>query len=203
MCGCPSHVSSQLVGIMADVQLNVLGSIRITVSCDNVSSWWRHQMETFSAILAICAGNSPSTGEFPTQRPVTRSFDVFFDLCLNKWLSKQSLGWWFETPSRPLWCHCNVCHFLWRCHDMEIFHILLALCAGNQPLWWCHDMKSLSTLLAFCAGNPPLWWCHDMETLSTLLALCAGNPPGTGVTGLYDVFVVSLMKILNNRLSCW
>ena len=46
-------------------------------------------METFSALLALCAGNSPVTGEFPLQRPVTRSFDVFFDLCLNKWLSKQ------------------------------------------------------------------------------------------------------------------
>ena len=42
------------------------------------------------------------TGEFPTQRSVTRSFDVFFDLCLNKRLSKQLLGWWFETPSRSL-----------------------------------------------------------------------------------------------------
>ena len=62
-------------------------------------------METFSALLAICAGNSPVAGEFPTQRPVMRSFDVFFDLRLNKRLSKQSGRWWFETPSRPL-CHC-------------------------------------------------------------------------------------------------
>ena len=54
----------------------------------------------------------PLCGEFPSQRPVTRSFDVFFDLCLNKRLSKQSGGWWFETPSRSLWCHCNglTCH---------------------------------------------------------------------------------------------
>ena len=44
-----------------------------------LSTWWRHQMETFSALLALCAGNSPVTGEFPSQRPVTRSFDVFFD----------------------------------------------------------------------------------------------------------------------------
>ena len=65
-------------------------------------SWWRHQMDTFSALLAICAGNSPVTGEFPTQRPESRSFDVFFDLCLNKRLSKQSWGWWFETLSRQL-----------------------------------------------------------------------------------------------------
>ena len=41
-------------------------------------------METFSVFLAICVGNSPVTGEFPAQRPVTRSFDVFFDLRLNK-----------------------------------------------------------------------------------------------------------------------
>ena len=37
-------------------------------------------METFSVLLALCAGNSPVTGEFPSQRPVTQSFDVFFDL---------------------------------------------------------------------------------------------------------------------------
>ena len=65
------------------------------------------QMETFSALLAICVGNSPVTGEFPPQRPVTRSFDVYFDLRPNKRLSKQSWGWWFETLSRPLWRHRN------------------------------------------------------------------------------------------------
>ena len=69
--------------------------------------WWRHQMETFSALLTICAGNSPVPGEFPTQMPVTRSFNLFFDLRLNKRLSKQSRGWWFETLSRPLWRHRN------------------------------------------------------------------------------------------------
>ena len=65
-------------------------------------------METFSALLALWAGNSPVSGEFPAQRPVTRSCDVFFDLRLNKQLSKQSWGWSFEAPWRPLWCHCNV-----------------------------------------------------------------------------------------------
>ena len=64
-------------------------------------------METFSASLALYAGNSPVTGEFPAQRPVTRNFDVFFDLGLNKRLSKQPWGWWFETPSRPLWRRSN------------------------------------------------------------------------------------------------
>ena len=68
---------------------------------------WRHQMETFSALLAICAGSSPVPGEFPAQRPVTRSFDVFFDLRPNKRLGKQWWGWWFETPLTPFWRHCN------------------------------------------------------------------------------------------------
>ena len=53
-------------------------------------------------------GEFTGPGEFPTQRPVTRSFDVFFDLRLNKQLSKQPWGWWFETLSRPLWLHRNV-----------------------------------------------------------------------------------------------
>ena len=50
-------------------------------------SWWRHQMETFSALLALCVGNSRATVEFPAQRPMTRSFDVFCDFRLNKRLS--------------------------------------------------------------------------------------------------------------------
>ena len=70
-------------------------------------SWWRHQMETFSAILALCAGNSPATGEFPSQRPVTRGFDVFFDLRLIKRLNKQLRCRWFKTPSCSLWRHSN------------------------------------------------------------------------------------------------
>ena len=64
-------------------------------------------METFSALLAFCAGNSPVTGEFPAQRPVTRSFGVFWHLCLNQQLSKPWRCRWFETPSRSLWRHCN------------------------------------------------------------------------------------------------
>ena len=73
-------------------------------------TWRRHQMKTFSELLALCAGNSLVPSEFPTQRPVTWSFDVFFDLRLNKRLSKKSWDWWFETLSHPLWRQCNVWH---------------------------------------------------------------------------------------------
>ena len=84
----------------------------------NLMTWCRHQMETFSALLAICVGNSLASGEFPAQRPVTQSFDVFFDLCLNKWLRKQSWGWWFEMLSHTLWRHCNDIYYSlwWKIH---------------------------------------------------------------------------------------
>ena len=72
-----------------------------------ITTWWRHQMETFSKLLALCAWNSPVNVEFPSQRPVTWSFDAFFDLRINKRLSKQSWGRWFETPSCLLWRHCT------------------------------------------------------------------------------------------------
>ena len=65
-----------------------------------LTTWWHHQMETFSMLLVICKGNPPVTGGFPSQRPVTRSFDVCFDLRLNKWLSTQWRRWWFEMPLR-------------------------------------------------------------------------------------------------------
>ena len=56
-------------------------------------TWWHHQMETFSPYLALWAENSLITGEFPSQRPVTRSFDVFFHLCLNKrWVNNWDTG---------------------------------------------------------------------------------------------------------------
>ena len=61
-------------------------------------------METFSTLLAICAGKSPVPGEFPAQRPVTRNFDVFFDLRLNKkWVNNREAG-----DLRRYHTHCDV-----------------------------------------------------------------------------------------------
>ena len=100
-------------------------------------SWWRHQMEKFSALLAFCSGNSPVTGEILA---VTRSFDVFFDMRLNKQLSKQSWGSWFDTPSHSLWGQCN----------------------GKDS--WC---LKISYLLASSAHQPPYYWLWEMEIIST------------------------------------
>ena len=58
-------------------------------------------------VTGFCEGNPPVTGGFPSQRPVKRSFDVFFDPRLNKRISKQSRRRRFETSSYSLWCHCN------------------------------------------------------------------------------------------------
>ena len=91
-------------------------------------------METFSSLLAICAGNLPVPGELPAQRPVTRSFDVFFDLRLHKRLSKQSWSWWFETLSRPLWRHCNESAGVRQTHQLIP---LVAFGAKDGPLALC------------------------------------------------------------------
>ena len=67
---------------------------------------WKH----FPRYWPLC-GDFTGPGAFPAQRPVTRSFDVFFDLGLNERLSKQPRGWWFETPSWSLWRQCNAVLF--------------------------------------------------------------------------------------------
>ena len=73
---------------VAHTTLHPVHIVEVNVSLPR--SWWRHQMETFSALLAICAGNSPVSGEFPAQRPVTRSFDVFFDV--RVWVNTREAG---------------------------------------------------------------------------------------------------------------
>ena len=80
----------------------------LPLSEKTINTWWCHQLETFSALPALCEGNTAVTSGFPPEGPVTQSFDVFFDLRLYKRLGKQqSRHWWFETPSWSLWRHCN------------------------------------------------------------------------------------------------
>ena len=150
-------------------------------------AWWRHQMETFSTLLAICAGNSPVPSEFPAQRPVTPIFDVFFDLRLNKRSSKQSWGWWFETLSRPLWCHCNgICvgncldgthlrnlrqinqtwssdPLLDRIHSYVLYHNLDEIC-------WPEPIRSLRLGHVTCQGSMPPTWVGRVSVLGKYLS---------------------------------
>ena len=76
---------------------------------DSVYTWWVIRWKHFPRYWLLC-GEFTGHRWIPPQRPVTRSFDVFFVLCLSKRLSKQSLGWWFETPSCPLWRQCKDSH---------------------------------------------------------------------------------------------
>ena len=133
-------------------------------------------METFSALLVLCAGNSPVTGEFPTQRPVTRSFDVFFDLRLNNGLSKQSWGWWFEAPSHPLWRHCNgTCRtdisrarytydidiLIWNCYYIYTCEprLILITIAHTALMPWKHFLHYRSFVLC-CHHKGQQDWCR-------------------------------------------
>ena len=102
--------------------------------------WWHYQMETFFVLLALCAGNSLVTCEFPLQRPVTAL--MFYLICaLNKWLSKQCWGWWFEMPSPSLWLHCNALP--------QIYHI-----HPEKPLWYLRKESSLGQVMARCLMAP-------------------------------------------------
>ena len=104
-------------------------------------------MESFSALLALCMGNLQVIGEFPWRRPLNRSFDVFFDLRLNKGLSKQSWYRWFEMPSQSLWRHCNAvyafsisyiayalwCLYTWFYMDLANAHVTYN--QGDYYIW--------------------------------------------------------------------
>ena len=147
---------------------------------------WRHQMETFSALLALCEASLTVSGELPSQRPVTWSFDVFFDLRLNKWLSKQSRHMWFETPSRPLWRHCNI-RTVWYIYSHQL-HIVLThlrgLCArsvyqGQEqvsveclPRLWSEAFSSLQkkTCIYWLKCG---YWCPDDDHGSSFIQLMA------------------------------
>ena len=101
----------------------------------NVDRHWRHQMEIFSALLALCEGNSPVTVGFPSQRPMTQIFHIFIDLHLNKWLSKQSRRWWFETPLCSLRRHCKTLAKIFQ--SAEVNCDLVYTKNANTFFWWC------------------------------------------------------------------
>ena len=117
-------------------------------------------METFSALLAICAGNSPVLGEFPTQRPVTRCVDVFFHLRLNKRLSKQSWGRWFETPSCPLWRHRNGTGSLYKGITLLSFFVM-----------WPVDSRHKGPVMqkAFPCHHVIMSWVISVQLVTSLL----------------------------------
>ena len=107
-------------------------------------------------------GEFTGPGEFPTQRPVTRSFDVLFDLPLNKRLSKQPWGWWFETPSWSLWRQRNEQRNTLK--NNQNIHFFITLQVYNSINMMCINLCCISIqasiqshiyLTALYKGNPP------------------------------------------------
>ena len=145
---------------------------------------WRYKMSPWlmitssngniSALLAICAGNSPGTDEFPAYRPVTRSFDVFFDLRLNKRLSKHSWGWLFETLPCPLWRHIMVGVALLSRYTagLIILLIILKICNdGSEHVLVISMTKVFYFLCSICL--------HHREPIGT--SHSGHHGPGTAI----------------------
>ena len=122
--GAASEDDNMLFSVFRKLTLHPSQSFKRTRPKCN--TWWCHQMETFSALLVFCEGNSPVTGGFPSQRPVTQSFGVFFDLRLNIRLRKQLRRRWFELISRSLWRHDN------EGNTTRVWQILKAISAHHH-----------------------------------------------------------------------
>ena len=127
-CMCGAAIFRLIVGIfMPDfIIVSIKSEMRFCSQCLRLSHEtvvWAlcHTMMTswnrniFHVSGHLC-GEFTAHRWIPAWRPVTRSFDVFFDLRLNQRFSKQSVGWWFETPSHPLWHHCNISSY----HNLKI-----------------------------------------------------------------------------------
>ena len=174
-----------------------------------IISWWRHQMKTFSALLALCEGKPPITGGFHWQRAVTGSFDIFFHLCLNRRPSKQSRRW-FETPSRSSWCHYNVlsnsiqCHhhphtLQWRHNDRDdVSNHRLLDCLHNRL--FSHQSKNMSKLrvTGLYKGNSPVTGEFPAQRASN-----AENVSIWWRSHHMNQHLVIMGKILRNIIQCW
>ena len=181
-------------------------------------------METFSALLALCVGNSPVTGEFPSQRPVTRSFGVFFDLRPNEPLSKQSWGWWLETPSLSLRHHYVLIprtpfwyHTLWN-KSKETCIVLTWLIHWGKltHLWICENISSSIEWKACCGGKSLLepmmiylwnlhfkiWSFPCCQMLNISIKVPMSDEPAHKMNWLITEFGFKVTDKSNNDLNC-
>ena len=152
-------------------------------------------MEIFSALLAFCAGNSPVTGEFLSQRPVTRSFDVYFDLRMNKPLNKQSWGWWFETPSRSFWHHCNGPSFI--VDLIQVYSEISRPLSESLALTWGWD-KRADTLSTYIFENNKMFvlvLAGIVETTLPVLSHVSSNGYSFSKTNFVVIFRFSPMSV--------
>ena len=150
-------------------------------------SWWRHQMETFSALLVICAGNSPVPSEFPHKGQWHGAL-MFSLICvwINGWVSNREAG-----DLRRYRAHYDVIVMLslfithWPFHDLTLCvfsqwrensssHVVLMNTNGAADV--CTVVISDAAQHESHLSREP-WWRHQVKTFSALLALCTGNSP--------------------------
>ena len=127
------HISHKTVVMMALLSGTYMAPGQLQPSWWHrvVSTWWRHQMKTFSALLALCAGNSPVIGEFPTQWPVTRSFAVSLNCAwINSWVNNRSA----DDLSRHHAPYDVI--VMYRECSSVMMHAVLFQMARRSPLWW-------------------------------------------------------------------
>ena len=115
-------------------------------------TWWRHQMETFSALLVFCAGNSPVTSEFPAQRPVTRSFEVFFDLHLNNRF--RSCSGIDKELSHVNNTYSITIQILWKI----LFTKISLLVKTSPQIYIYHDSTAVVSCAKVCSDQFPRIW---------------------------------------------
>ena len=154
-----------------------------------LSQFWSHddviKWKHFPRYWPFVRGIHRSPVNSPHKRPVTRSFDIYFDLRLNKRLSKQSRCWWLETPSRSLWRHRNVyvksC-YNWSSHNETWSHFRSILVISIIPnycdaKWASWRLRSQITTHLFVQQ---LVGANDEENLKAPHYSLFGNPPVTG-----------------------
>ena len=120
-------------------------------------------METFSALLALCEGNSPVTSEFPPQSPMTRSFGVFFDLHLNKRLNKHSRSWWHYDIIMVTSSNGNIFRVAGPLWGEFTGHQWIPPTKPNDAELWC--------FLWCCQKLPEIWYTLLQIKLRPLVAL--------------------------------
>ena len=163
-----------------------LGHGRVITSHPLVT-WWRHQMDKFSALLPLCVGSSPVTGEFPSQRPVTRNcylwsapgqtvchsihFGMLFSLIMIMAFPDETVYLCWQTESLV--------------HSNAIYRPgIRSPSPSSAQMWWvsgdifitgdCYDVRYS------CQSHRSSLWRHQMEIFSMLLARCVENSSVNG-----------------------
>ena len=152
----------------------------------------------FRVTVPLC-GEFTGPGEFPAQRSVTRSFDVFFDLRLNKRLNKQPWGWWFETPSWSLWRQCN------EKIDARLYLLPAVLMSVYYQMWYAiftsnHVPHEICThFVLFCFGYITSPFIINIgPILAIYVYILTVNKPSEST-----VLRIKLYKPYSSRLIAW